>query len=448
MNKTILTLVMAVLCLFLQTSAQKMTIKPIQIGEIMPVVSITNAHNFKTPITELTQFNAKLVILDFWATWCSPCVAMIPKMDSLQKQYNGDLQFLSVTYQKAEEVTPFIQKLEKQKNIHYQIPYVTNDQVFRFIFPHKSLPHYVWIGADGIVKAITGPEDITPDNIEKIINNKALALAVKKDLTIPFDHNKLLLVNGNGGDGRQLIYHSVLSGYTEGLSSGFQVKKADQLHVNRLTFTNTPILWLYKHAYGDGYTTFFQQNRVSVEVSDPNELYSDLHGKPYADWLSKPGHGFCYELSIPQNLVDQFYPTMKKNLELLFPQYIAGVERRKVKTMALVKLKGADLIKTYHPDAKVIEEFDPFGFKIQNSTIQTLISRMQLQYQQFSKLPFTDQTGYTGRIDLSISANLTSIPDMNSALKPYHLQWIEKMVEQNILVIKDSKFSKNHNKDL
>lgn len=39
---------------------------------------------------EVLQTN-KLTLVDFWATWCSPCIAMHPMLDSLAKEYDGKL---------------------------------------------------------------------------------------------------------------------------------------------------------------------------------------------------------------------------------------------------------------------------------------------------------------------------------------------------------------------
>jgi len=447
MNKTILIIVMATLCLFLRVTAQHTVpktkvnppIKPLHIGQRMPEVMLTNLHNYKTTSINLADFEAKLIIIDFWATWCSPCVSMIPKIDSLQKEFKHDVQFISVSYQTAQEVTSFMEKLEKHKNVHYSVPYSTDDNLLRFMFPHKTLPHYVWISANGTVKAITGLEELTAANIDKMMASDSYTLPEKKDVRLPYDFNKPFLVNGNGGDGKQLIYHSVLSGFIPGLSSTMKAERGDSVHVNRLVLTNCPLLWLYKHAYGNGYTTYFQQNRIVLEVDKPDELNSMLTGKAFRNWLSMPNHGVCYELQLPTKLSAQFYPVMQQNLALLFPQYTARIEKRKVKYMALIRLPGADKIKSSHLNGKVIETFDPFGFKVQNSTIQSIVSRMQLQYQQFSAFPFMDETGYQGRVDLEITANLSSVTDMNKALMPYNLAWQERLADQDMLVITDTK---------
>ncbi len=61
-----------------------------------------------------TDFKGKVVILDFWATWCGPCRAEIPNFIALQKQYETQglaVVGLSVDENGAEVVKPFAQKM-------------------------------------------------------------------------------------------------------------------------------------------------------------------------------------------------------------------------------------------------------------------------------------------------------------------------------------------------
>ena len=39
----------------------------------------------------LSQFKGKVVIIDFWETWCKPCIMNMPTLDMLGKQYKDDL---------------------------------------------------------------------------------------------------------------------------------------------------------------------------------------------------------------------------------------------------------------------------------------------------------------------------------------------------------------------
>lgn len=47
----------------------------------------------------LSDFKGKLIYLDFWATWCAPCIEMHPRLHALKKRYEGnpDIVFLSVS---------------------------------------------------------------------------------------------------------------------------------------------------------------------------------------------------------------------------------------------------------------------------------------------------------------------------------------------------------------
>jgi thiol-disulfide isomerase/thioredoxin len=446
MKKTLQSGVMAALCLFLWSNAVAQNagtqtnpaIKEVKIGQRMPDVLLTNLYNYKTPRIDLADLQAKLIILDFWATWCTPCVSMMPKMDSLQQEYQGDVQFISVSYQTGKEVSGFMQQLEKRKNVHYTVPYATDDNQLRLMFPHKTLPHYVWISANGTVIAITGAEEITGANLDKMMGDTKATLKTKEDLSIPCDYTRPLFVNGNGGSGQQIGFHNILGDYVPGLRHYMHLERANGKEVYGITVTNCPLLWLYKQAYGDGYDTYFPPNRVLLDVNEPKELSSGIRTSAYMDWIMKPCHGVCYELRVPVARASQFYPYFRQNLELLFPQYMAQVEKREVKCLALVCLPGTDKIKTRKPDSKSVEKFDRFGAELQNGRLKTLVSTVKVKFMPSAAVPLIDQTGYTGRVDLKFSADLTSIADMNRALEPYGLQWQEKLTEMDMLVIKDT----------
>ncbi|MBS1538887.1 MAG: TlpA family protein disulfide reductase [Bacteroidetes bacterium] len=59
----------------------------LNIGETAPNFTMNN--QFGKPVS-LKDFRGKVVVIDFWATWCGPCVASIPKIKELNKKYSGD----------------------------------------------------------------------------------------------------------------------------------------------------------------------------------------------------------------------------------------------------------------------------------------------------------------------------------------------------------------------
>lgn len=164
---------MATLCLFFSAPSQAQSVtpafKPVKIGGRIPDVTLTNVYNYETTKTNLSDFKAKLIILDFWATSCTSCLDNLPKTEELQKKYGGEVQFIKVTCQPRTEVLPFLKELYKTDPS--AIPVVTDDSALHKLFPHIDLPHYVWLDQTGKVVAITTTEQLTIENIDQFLSN-------------------------------------------------------------------------------------------------------------------------------------------------------------------------------------------------------------------------------------------------------------------------------------
>jgi peroxiredoxin len=75
-------------------------VRIVQEGDSAPDFSIT-ADNGRT-ITA-SNFGGKLLLLNFWATWCAPCIQELPSLDQFQRQFaNSGLVVLGVSADKDE----------------------------------------------------------------------------------------------------------------------------------------------------------------------------------------------------------------------------------------------------------------------------------------------------------------------------------------------------------
>ena len=61
----------------------------------------------------IEAFAGQVVLLNFWATWCPPCVEEVPSLNRLQKRYEGrDVSIVSVDYRESEEALKgFMQRI-------------------------------------------------------------------------------------------------------------------------------------------------------------------------------------------------------------------------------------------------------------------------------------------------------------------------------------------------
>lgn len=120
-------LLLAVPALSLQ-SDQKEAAAPARANAIKPLPPI-NLQDFDGKAIPSEQFKGNIVVLDFWATWCVPCITEIPALNALQEKYGAKgVKVLGVTLASgdAAEVKPFIGR-HKMK---YTVLMGDDDQVY------------------------------------------------------------------------------------------------------------------------------------------------------------------------------------------------------------------------------------------------------------------------------------------------------------------------------
>lgn len=93
----------------------------------------------------------KVVIVNFWATWCPPCVAEMPSLQNLYNDYKDQVVFIFVTQEGPEKVIPF---MEKNK---YDLPIYNMVNREPSLLTSKSIPATFLIDKNGsIVISKTG----------------------------------------------------------------------------------------------------------------------------------------------------------------------------------------------------------------------------------------------------------------------------------------------------
>jgi len=97
----------------------------------------------------LASFKGKVILLNFWATWCGPCRAEIPSLVELQKQYSDDLVILGLSVDDPpEKLLPYAAEFK----MNYPVLVGNGREDVQDAFgPLYGIPVSVIIGRDGII---------------------------------------------------------------------------------------------------------------------------------------------------------------------------------------------------------------------------------------------------------------------------------------------------------
>lgn len=157
----------------------------LKIGDKMPDALLTNIMNSHYKSARLSDFKGKLILLDFWDVWCGSCISGFPKLDSLQRAFPDKLQVLLVNQDNSQkQIKLLIDRLNSWSPRRLNLPIVYQDTLIALFFKFRSIPACAWIGPDGRLIAFTEKDQVTADNIQKIINGQPVNLPLKDDFAV------------------------------------------------------------------------------------------------------------------------------------------------------------------------------------------------------------------------------------------------------------------------
>lgn len=150
-------------------------------GDVPPPLTLTKTLQ-GLPATEISwgKLKGKVVVLEFWATWCGPCIKAMPHLNDLAEQFKDKpVVFISVTSENEDVVRLFL------KN-HPMKTWVGLDdyEVLNKAFHVQGIPHTVIVDATGHIAAITHPADLKPENLEEVLAGKKCSLPEPEVYTV------------------------------------------------------------------------------------------------------------------------------------------------------------------------------------------------------------------------------------------------------------------------
>ncbi|WP_437917919.1 TlpA family protein disulfide reductase [Sphingobacterium sp. LRF_L2] len=401
-------------------------ILPIAIGELIPPalwelpLNVVN-HPLGNETIKLGDYqDRKLIILDFWATWCGSCLRSMAKIQALEKDWNDSVLFLPVNAETTGDIP------EKIRNTFTRFQqstgtaldrqcYVFPDRDLYRFFPHKALPHVVWI-FEGRYIGSTYAEAVTTEHIKAVLHSGGLQRPVKKDL-LTFSPTRMIA--------EQLPFSSIsreqnvlFTRYIEGLgfdSGTFYTHDAGLLY----RISNFELLYFFYIAFPEIFHGVKTDDIVFSETLQENLRRELVAPVPYED-------GYCFELFSKDTLTIEM--VRKRLSEVLGTNFDVELHRdeKLQKVMELVPMDAVSVEPQQRGKRRAA------GKHAEERSWKVLLGR----FKETWKLPVVDHSGIAkGMVfDVPVGLDFGSREQVEKFLAVHGLTPVEKQVAVPIVV--------------
>jgi thiol-disulfide isomerase/thioredoxin len=143
----------------------------LEVGRKAPSFSLADLNGRQV---SLDQFKGRVVMLDFWATWCAPCRQSMPALENLQKEFHDNLSLLAINLgESPDQVRNFV----RLKNIQSVVLLDADGKVGQ-AYRSDSIPMQVLVDQQGVVKHVQigyapAVQQLLRSEISKLLRNSS-----------------------------------------------------------------------------------------------------------------------------------------------------------------------------------------------------------------------------------------------------------------------------------
>ncbi|TJY67915.1 TlpA family protein disulfide reductase [Sphingobacterium alkalisoli] len=230
----------------------------------------------------------KVIILDFFDTYCGTCIASMPHLQELQDKHSDKLQIFNVTWQDKKTLAKFFATNAFIKEHKVNLPVLYSDAALKSLFPYRAAPHIVMI-YKGRVQAVTFNRLLTEENVLALYHAGTIDLPSKNDF------GEALALSSSAGNAIGNIKAGAwITGYQNGVPTRSLTFERDTVNgLLKSTITNRSIYRSLVNTWAqiEPREYFVTNQRVEWKVKD-SSVYKDFEQNGEG-WDSK--FAICYQ---------------------------------------------------------------------------------------------------------------------------------------------------------
>ena len=310
------------------------------------------------PFPGWTTYRGNFVVVDFWATWCGPCIPGLDKVVAMEKEFAGSkVRFLTVANDTSERVRKYF--LDKSISVHTFVDEEDERGTFK-AFGVAGIPAAAVVDPEGRLMAVTPGENLTPDVVRKLLAGETPDLP-------RFDR-----LNNLTWDKDEITWQDGVMPMFQAIIKRIDVRGAGSMHKpgsNHISGDGLPVQGMIQSAWR---TDFYHVDRRG-------EL---------------PEGSYRFAVTVPKGRESELFPAFQDALQRTFG-FKAQWEDQQRDVLVLTRTGVAALADS---ESAPLVQFLRGKIMLRKQPVSKLAEMLP----NWLKMPVVDETGYSGSYDFDL----------------------------------------------
>jgi uncharacterized protein (TIGR03435 family) len=392
--------------MFLQSYGQKPILAP---GNPFPDIVIRNISNAPVKEFYLNKANdKKFYILNFWGTWCSPCIPEMDSLAKLQKNNRNRIQVISISDDSEERKAKYLKNKPSPAWLATDTNYTLYNMLSLSFVGQSAI-----INPDKKIVALVRTDSINQRMIDKLLRGDSVKSSGST--------KEAMVQTGEDAFGIDSLmeYSFAIRGYKKGQRSMGKQYFDGPYRGRRLSWFNVTISLLYRAAYGI-------KSYKKQEFYDSSVNEQEVHGHN----VENTNALYCVDLLVRPQQKEHLYPVLQQYLNYYLPVK-ARLEKRKIEVYVLKKIPEVTVAIRPSASEKSSYSFSGKGYdgtKVTVSDFATEYLTNELG------LPVVDETGLPGFYDIKTMVDLRNSENIKKSIEALGLMVEKAEREVNVIV--------------